>query len=78
LEANTLGGVEHDEEEYELARVESSLRNMLVNMARMIDIARLSEVSVTRAGRREYITNALLRKVSGASVTAEVASAWQS
>jgi hypothetical protein len=62
--------VEDDEEEYEL-----TLRNMLVNMARMIQIAR-SKAGRTPADRREYITNALLCKVSDTSVTAEVVSAW--
>jgi hypothetical protein len=61
LEANTLRDVED-------ARMQTSLRNMLVHMARVMEMAR-SEVSMTRADRREYITNALRCKVSGASVT---------
>jgi hypothetical protein len=42
-------------------------------MTRMIEITR-PEGSITRTDRREYISNALLRKVSGASVTTEEAS----
>jgi hypothetical protein len=76
LQANTLRGVEHNDEEYELARVQTSVRNMIADMTRMMEITR-SDVSMTRTDRREYISNALLRKVSCASVTAEVASAWQ-
>jgi hypothetical protein len=74
VEANTIRGVEHDEEEYELARMHTSLRNMIANMTRIMEITR-PEVSMTQTDRREYVTNALLRKVSDASVTSEVASA---
>jgi hypothetical protein len=47
----------------------TSLRNMLVNMARIVGGITRSEVSMARADRREYVTNALQCKVSGASVT---------
>jgi hypothetical protein len=74
-EANTLRAVEHDHEEYELARMQTSLRNMIANMTRMIEITRPEGTgTITRTDRREYISNALLRKVSGASVTTEEAS----
>jgi hypothetical protein len=52
----------------------TSLRNMIANMTRIMEITR-PEVSMTQTDRREYVTNALLRKVSDASVTSEVASA---
>jgi hypothetical protein len=73
VEANTIRGVEHDEEEYELARMQTSLRNMIARVTRIMESTR-PECSVAQADRREYITNALLRKVSGAGVTAEAAS----
>jgi hypothetical protein len=67
VEANTIRGVEHDEEENELASMHTSLRNMIAHMTRVMEITR-PEVSMTQTDRREYITNALLRKVSGARV----------
>jgi hypothetical protein len=74
VEANALRDVEHDNEEYELARMQTSLRNMIANMTRIMEITR-PEGSTTLTDRREYISNALLRKVSGASFTATQASA---
>jgi hypothetical protein len=73
VETNTIRGVEHDEEEDERARMQTSLRNMIAHVTRIMESTR-PEVSRAQTNRREYITNALLRKVSGAGVIAEAAS----
>lgn len=55
------GEEDHADVDYELTRMQNSLRHMIADMTTMMQMTG-PEASVTRADRREYISNALLRK----------------